>query len=48
MQNFRVDNLELSLQKLADEGVTLLGDMPTYEYGKFCWILGIDGNKIEL
>lgn len=48
MQNFRVDNLELLLQKLADEGVTIVGDMQTYEYGKFGWILDIEGNKIEL
>ena len=48
MQNFRVDNLELILQKLSDEGVTIVGDMQTYEYGKFGWILDIEGNKIEL
>ena len=48
MQNFRVDNLELLLQKLSDEGVTIVGDMQTYEYGKFGWILDIEGNKIEL
>lgn len=48
MQNFRVDNLELLLQKLSNEGVTIVGDMQTYEYGKFGWILDIEGNKIEL
>ena len=48
MQNFRVDNLELLLQKLSDEGVTIVGDMQTYEYGKFGWILDLEGNKIEL
>ena len=48
MQNFRVDNLELLLQKLSDEGVTIVGDMQTYEYGKFGWILDIEDNKIEL
>ena len=48
MQNFRVDDLELLLQKLSDEGVTIVGDMQTYEYGKFGWILDIEGNKIEL
>ena len=48
MQNFRVDNLERLLQKLSDEGVTIVGDMQTYEYGKFGWILDVEGNKIEL
>ena len=48
MQNFRVDNLELLLQKLSNEGVTIVGDMQTYEYGKFGWILDIEDNKIEL
>ena len=48
MQNFRVHNLELLLQKLSDEGVTIVGDMQTYEYGKFGWILDLEGNKIEL
>lgn len=48
MQNFRVENLERLLQKLSDEGVTIVGDMQTYEYGKFGWILDIEGNKIEL
>ena len=48
MQNFRVDDLELLLQKLSDEGVTIVGDMQTYEYGKFGWILDIEDNKIEL
>ena len=48
MQNFRVNDLEGLLKKLLVEGVTILGDMQTYEYGKFAWILDIEGNKIEL
>ncbi|SDI18048.1 D-3-phosphoglycerate dehydrogenase [Flavobacterium omnivorum] len=48
MQNFRVENLERLLQKLSDEGVTIIGDVQTYEYGKFAWILDLEGNKIEL
>jgi hypothetical protein len=35
MQNFRVDDLEQLLKKLSDEGVTIIGDMQSYEYGKF-------------
>ena len=48
MQNFRVDNLEQLLKKLSDEGVTIIGDVQSYEYGKFGWILDVEGNKIEL
>lgn len=48
MQNFRVENLELLLEKLKQEGVTIVGDMETYDYGKFGWILDPEGNKIEL
>jgi D-3-phosphoglycerate dehydrogenase len=48
MQNFRVNDLELLLKKLADEGVTIVGDMETYDYGKFGWIVDPEGNKIEL
>lgn len=48
MQNFRVNDLEGLLKKLSHEGVTIVGDMETYEYGKFGWILDSEGNKIEL
>jgi predicted enzyme related to lactoylglutathione lyase len=48
MQNFRVANLEVLLRNLAAEGVTIVGEMETYDYGKFGWILDPEGNKIEL
>lgn len=48
MQNFRVADLEKLLQKLSEEGVTIVGDMESYEYGKFGWVLDSEGNKIEL
>ena len=48
MQNFRVDNLEVLLQNLKEEGVTIIGEMESYDYGKFGWILDLEGNKIEL
>jgi len=48
MQNFRVVDLEKLLEKLLHEGVTIIGEMETYDYGKFGWILDIEGNKIEL
>uniref|UniRef100_UPI0040475F32 VOC family protein n=1 Tax=Flavobacterium sp. TaxID=239 RepID=UPI0040475F32 len=48
MQNFRVHDLEGLLKKNIAEGVTIIGEMQTYEYGKFAWILDLEGNKIEL
>lgn len=48
MQNFRVHNLEKLLIQLKQEGVTVVGEMESYDYGKFGWIVDIEGNKIEL
>jgi D-3-phosphoglycerate dehydrogenase len=40
MQNFRVENLLKNLlDELKNEGVIIVGDMETYDYGKFAWIL---------
>lgn len=48
MQNFRVENLEALLENLKQEGVTIIGEIETFDYGKFGWILDPEGNKIEL
>ena len=48
MQNFRVENLENLLASLTREGVQVVGEMESYDYGKFGWIVDIEGNKIEL
>jgi len=48
MFNYRVENLVELLKILKEEGVTIVGHMEEYEYGKFGWILDNDGNKIEL
>jgi D-3-phosphoglycerate dehydrogenase len=48
MQNFRVRNLETLLEQLKEEGVAVVGEMESYDYGKFGWILDLEGNKIEL
>ena len=48
MFNYRVEDLEALLKVLKTEGVTIVGDMETYDYGKFAWILDNEGNKIEL
>lgn len=48
MYNYRVDDLEKLLEVLKDEGVEIVGDMEVYDYGKFGWIMDLDGQKIEL
>lgn len=48
MVNYRVEDLEALLAALKAEGIELIGEMQTAAYGKFAWILGPDGNKIEL
>ncbi len=48
MFNFRVENLVKLLELLKEEGVTIVGEIEEYSYGKFGWILDPEGNKIEL
>ena len=48
MINYRVEDLEALLPLLKEEGVTITGDMQSFEYGKFAWIIDPEGNKIEL
>jgi predicted enzyme related to lactoylglutathione lyase len=48
MFNYRVSNLEHLLADLRKEGVVILGNPESFSYGKFAWILDLDGNKIEL
>lgn len=48
MINYRVQNLEALLEKLKANGVQILDDIATYDYGKFVHIMDADGNKIEL
>lgn len=48
MINYRVENLEALVEELKKEGVTVLDNIETYDYGKFVHILDIEGNKVEL
>lgn len=48
MINYRVHDLEALIVQLKEEGVTILDEMETYDYGKFVHILDAEGNKIEL
>ncbi len=47
MFNYRVENLEELLKILKKEGVTIVGKMETYDYGKFGWILDPEGKKLN-
>ena len=48
MFNYRVENLVELLAALKEEGVTVIDKVEEFEYGKFGWIVDLDGNKIEL
>lgn len=48
MMNFRVADLAALLAVLKKEGVTVVGEIQEFEYGKFGYILDPDGNKLEL
>ena len=48
MFNYRVEDLVELLAVLKAEGVTIVGEMQEFDYGKFAWILDNEGNKIEL
>lgn len=48
MFNYRVENLVELIAELKKEGVTVIDKIEEYDYGKFGWILDLDGNKIEL
>ena len=48
MINYRVQNIEGLVNKLKENGVTILDSIATYDYGKFVHIMDAEGNKIEL
>ena len=48
MINYRVQNIEGLVAKLKADGVTVVDNIETFEYGKFVHIMDAEGNKIEL
>lgn len=48
MINYRVQNIEGLVNKLRENGVTIVDEIAEYEYGKFVHIMDPEGNKIEL
>lgn len=48
MINYRVENLVELVGELKKEGVTIMDEIETFEYGKFVHIIDVEGNKVEL
>ena len=48
MINYRVQNIEALVTKLKENGVTILDNIVTYDYGKLVHIMDAEGCKIEL
>ena len=48
MINYQVQNIEGLVNKLKENGVTVLDSIVTYDFGKFVHIMDAEGNKIEL
>jgi len=48
MVNYVVDDLHATLRALREEGVWVDSKVEEYEYGRFGWIMDLDGNRIEL
>ena len=48
MINYTVQNIEGLVNKLKENGVTILDSISSYDYGKFVHIIDAEGNKIEL
>lgn len=48
MINYRVDDLEALLAKLAGAGVAIDPKRDESDFGKFAWVEDCDGNRLEL
>ena len=46
--NLQVENLDEVLTQLKAEGVDVDPKVESYDYGKFGWIMGPEGNRVEL
>lgn len=48
MINYQVQNIEGLVKRFQENGVTILDNIATYDFGKFIHIMDAEGNKIEL
>ncbi len=43
-----MENLEALIRQLKKDGMQVIGEIESYDYGKFGWVMDPEGNKIEL
>lgn len=48
MVNYRVDDLDALLEQLDAQDIERVGEVESYSYGRFAWILDPNGLKVEL
>lgn len=48
MINYRVENIVQLVEELKNNGVAIVDEIESFDYGKFVHILDPEGNKIEL
>jgi predicted enzyme related to lactoylglutathione lyase len=48
MINYRVNELDALLERLEEQGVSRIGSVEEYWYGRFAWIADGEGNRVEL
>lgn len=48
MVNYRVENIESLVEELKKEGVKIVDEIQSFEYGKFVHIEDLEGQRIEL
>ncbi len=48
MINYTVQNIESLVEELKSNGVNVIDEITSYDYGKFVHIMDLEGNKIEL
>ncbi len=48
MVNYRVRDLHAMIKQLREAGATVMEKVEESEYGKFGWVIDLDGNKVEL
>jgi len=48
MINYRVEGIEELIESLRKSGVNIVGEIQSFDYGKFAHIMDPEGNKIEL
>ena len=48
MFNLLVDDLDGALRQVAAAGAELVGEIQSFDYGRFGWFIDPDGNKVEL